>query len=139
MRRSTFIFLWALAVLSSPAARAGDPHESVERAIELIEQGAYELARTYLEPALIDYRLNAAERSRAYYARGYSYYAQGMYVSAYKDYNRALEFHPGNPVVLTAVAQMHLGGQGVDPDPLLGVAFLEQAAEAGHAPAMLGL
>ncbi|HEX7037797.1 MAG TPA: hypothetical protein VF210_18645 [Pseudomonadales bacterium] len=139
MRRSTFIFLWALAALSSPAARAADPHEYIERAVELIEQGQHELARTYLEPALIDYRLNAGERSRAYYIRGYSYYAQGMYVSAYKDYNRALEFNAGNPVVLTAVAQMHLDGQGVEPDPLLGVAFLEQAANAEHAPAMLGL
>lgn len=143
MRPLTFIYLWALAVfstpLTSPLAQAGDPRADVERAVELIGQGQHELARTYLEPALIDYRLNAGERSRAYYVRGYSYFEQGLYVSAYKDYNRALEFHPGNPVVLSAVAQMYLEGKGVEPDPLLGVAFLEQAAQAGHAPALLGL
>jgi len=133
-------YMAALAAFSSPAqALPFDSRDYVERATELIQADRHALARTYLEPALIDFRLSAGERSRAYYLRGYSYYDQGMYVSAMKDYNRALEFFPGNPVVLSAVAHLHLEGLGVAPNPPLGVAFLEQAAEADHPPASLRL
>lgn len=129
--------IWAV---STPAAALTlDSRAFVERAGELIESGRYELARTYLEPALIDFRLTPGERSRAYYLRGYSYYDQGMYVSAMKDYNRALEFYPGNPVVLSAVAHLHLEGLGVPRNPTLGAAFLEQAARSDHPPASLRL
>lgn len=132
-------YLWALGAFSSPAALAIDSREYIERAVGLIEAGQHELARTYLEPALIDFRLNPGERSRAYYLRGFSFFDQGMYVSALKDYNRALEFYPANPVVLSAVAQLHLDGLGIEQNPELAVAFLEQAAEAGHGPASLRL
>jgi TPR repeat protein len=139
MRVSLGFYVWALVAFSSPAALALDSREYIERAVDLIESGQHELARGYLEPALIDFRLNSGERSRAYYLRGYSFFEQRMYVSAHQDYNRALEFHPGNPVVLSAVAQLHLEGLGVEPDPTLGVAFLEQAAQADHPPALLRL
>ncbi len=139
MRSALILLIWALTALSSPAALAMDSRAYIERAVTLIKDGQYELARSYLAPALIDGRLNAGERSRAYYLRGYSFFDQGMYVSAYKDYSRALEFYPGNPVVLSAVAQMHLEGLGVKADPELGVAFLKQAAEAHHPPASLRL
>ncbi|MEQ8861759.1 MAG: tetratricopeptide repeat protein [Pseudomonadales bacterium] len=140
MRLTHSFTIWALLAISTPAfAAAIDSRAYVERAGELIQAGRHALARSYLEPALIDFRLNAGERSKAYYLRGYSFYDQGMYVSALKDYNRALEFFPGNPVVLTAVAQLHLEGLGVDQNPLLGAAFLEQAAGAGHAPAAMRL
>jgi TPR repeat protein len=135
----TFLLLGMLAALSSPAAAAFDSRAYVERAVVLIEAGHHELARAYLEPALIDPRLDRGERSRAYYLRGYSLYAQGHYVSAVKDYNHALEFYPGNPVVQTAVAQMHLEGLGVPANPRLAVVLFEQAAEAGHEPAKLRL
>jgi TPR repeat protein len=138
MRLTRLSYMWALLAVASPAL-AIDSRENVERAVALIESGQHELARSYLEPALIDFRLNAGERSRAYYLRGYSFFDQGMYVSASKDYNRALEFHPGNPVVLSAVAQMHLEGLGVEQDAVLGAALLEQAAEAKHPPAALRL
>jgi TPR repeat protein len=111
----------------------------VKRAAGLVEAGRHELARTYLEPALIDFRLGPGERSRAYYLRGYSFFDQGMYVSALKDYNRALEFYPGNPVVLSAVAHLYLEGLGVEQNSELAVAFFEQAAEADHPSASLRL
>jgi TPR repeat protein len=138
-KRLTVILLGALAALSSPPAPAIDSRANIERAVVLIEAGHHELARTYLEPALIDPRLDRGERSRAYYLRGYSFYAQGHHVSAVKDYNHALEFYPGNPVVQTAVAQMHLEGLGVPANPRLAVVLFEQAAEAGHQPAKLRL
>lgn len=139
MRLTLALHVWALAAFSSPAALGFDSREYIERAVALIDAGRHELARVYLEPALIDFRLEPGERSRAYYLRGYSFFDQGMYVSARKDYNRALEFHPGNPVVLTAIAQLYLEGLGVEPDPKLGVAFLEQAVGADHPPASLRL
>ena len=139
MRLTLTCFVWAAVAVSSPAALALDSRAYIERAVELIEAGEHELARAYLEPALIDFRLNAGERSRAYYLRGYSYFDQKLYVSASKDYNRALEFYPGNPAVLLALAQMHLEGLAVEHDPELGVAFLEQAAQADHPPASLRL
>lgn len=153
MRITLTVYLWAAAGFSTPLWGAAGPVEAlgpppavertpqafVQHAGELIEAGQHELARTYLEPALIDYRLNPGERSRAYYLRGFSFYDQGMYVSAAKDYNRALEFYPGNPVVLTAMAHLHARGLGVDPDPTLAAAFFEQAARTEHPPAYLNL
>lgn len=147
MQNSVKAYIWALVAVSTLlpglagplAAAERDPRALVERAAELIEDGQFALGRTYLEPALIDYRLNPGERSRAYYLRGYSFYDQGMYVSAAKDYNRALEFYPGNPVVLTAVAHLHAQGLGVTRNPTLAAAFFEQAARAEHPPAYLNL
>jgi TPR repeat protein len=118
---------------------AFDSREYIERAVKHIEAGRHELARTYLDPALIDFRLHPFERSRAYYLRGYTYFAQRMFVSANKDYNRALEFHPGNAAALVAVGQMHIEGVGVEPNATVGVALLEQAAEIDHPPAKLRL
>lgn len=140
MRITPLAYIGLVSLVSSLAvAGAIDSRAYIERAVELIEADRHELARAYLEPALIDFRLSAGERSRAYYLRGYSYFDQALYVSASKDYARALEFHPGNPTVLSALAQMHLEGLGVEHDPALGVAFLEQAAEADHPPATLRL
>lgn len=140
MRTMRTVYMWALlAVSSAVQALPFDSRDYLERAGGLIEAGRHELARTYLEPVLIDFRLSSGERSKAYYLRGYSFYDQGLYVSALKDYNRALEFFPGNPVVLTAVAHLHLEGLGVEPNATLGAAFLEQAANADHAPAAMRL
>lgn len=132
-------FIWAAALISTPAALALDSRANIERAVELIETGQHALARAYLEPALIDPRIGPGERSRAYYLRGYSFFAQQLFVSAVKDYNYALEFHPGNPVVQTALAQMHLEGLGVPASPRLAVMLLQEAAEAGHDPARVRL
>ncbi|MFU8816922.1 MAG: hypothetical protein ACNA7W_16360 [Pseudomonadales bacterium] len=116
-RITRIAYVWVLAAIASPAALAFDSRGYIERAVEYIEEGRHELARSYLDPALIDFRLSSWERSRAYYLRGYSYFAERMYVSANKDYNRALEFHPGNAAAMTAVAQMHMEGLGLSQIP----------------------
>jgi len=112
-----------------------DTRAYIEHAVELIEGGDYALARTYLEPALIDYRLSAGERSRAYYLRGYSFYVQGFYVSASKDYTSALEFNPDNPAALAAIAGLHARGLGVSRDEELAYQLFSKAAHAGHVDA----
>ena len=108
-----------------------DSRAYVERSVALIEAGDYTLARTYLGPALIDYRLSAGERSRAYYLRGYSFYAQKFYVSAGKDYTRALEFNPDNPRAAAALAGLHARGLGVARDEALAYQLFTRAAHAG--------
>jgi TPR repeat protein len=131
------LIVGALLVLAAPAAIALDSRDYIDRAVELIEAGEHGLARVYLEPALIDYRLTPGERSRAYYVRGYSFFSDGLYASAAKDYHHALEFNPGNPAVLAAVAQLHLEGLGVRRNATLAVELFRQAAEAGLAEGMI--
>ncbi len=124
---------WVLAALgSSTVAHALDSRANVERAVELIEAERYSLARSYLEPALIDPRLSSGERSRAYYLRGFSYLAQQMPVSARKDYYRALEFNPNNAVVLLELGVLHSRGYGTEEDVQLGLSLFEQAAALGY-------
>lgn len=140
MRITLIVIMWALVAYSSPAATLTfDSREYLARAGQLMAEGQHALARAYLEPALIDFRLNAGQRSQAYYLRGYSFYAQGMYVSAGKDYNRALEFFPNNPAALAAVGHLHARGLGVEQNPRLAAAFYEQAARTGHPPASMNL
>ena len=114
-----------------------DSRANIERAVALIDEGKYSLARAYLDPALIDYRLSAGERSRGYYLRGYSFLAEEYYVSAGKDYYRSLEFKPDNPVALAAVAHLHSRGLGVTRDAALAYQLFSQAARTGHASAQL--
>ena len=121
-----------LGLALSPSVRALDPEANIERAVGLIETQQYRLARSYLGPALIAPRLHPGERSRAYYLRGFTYVAQGMYVSAYKDYNRALEFNPSNPVVLVEIGQLHAYGRGLSKSPELAYEFFLQAAEQDY-------
>jgi len=109
-----------------------DSRAYVERAVSLIEAGEYSLARTYLAPALIDYRLSRGERSRAYYLRGYSHFAQGAYVSAVRDYNRALEFNGENPAALAALGNLHDTGRGTALRPDLAFGLFLKAATLGH-------
>jgi len=128
-----FYLLLALSTASvAGAVHALDSRAHIERAVELIETQQYSLARSYLEPALIDPRLTSGERSRAYYLRGFSYLAQQMPVSARKDYYRALEFNPNNAVVLLELGVLHTRGQGTEQDPQLGLSLFEQAAALGY-------
>lgn len=120
---------------TAPLAFALDARAYIERAIELIEADQFNLARTYLEPALIDPRLNSSERSRAYYLRGYSFMAQGMAVSARKDYNRALEFNPDNAAVAIELGLLHGTGKGTERDEKLALSFYQRAADLGYKPA----
>ncbi len=131
--------LGILSLLASPWLPALEAKNYIDRAVALIESDQHALARTYLEPALIDYHLSAGERSRAYYLRGYSFFSQGMYVSARKDYNRALEFLPENPVVLSSLGHLYFEGLGIPQDRALAVELFRKAADAGYTPASMRL
>lgn len=140
MGRWLFLCLVALA----PAAHGFDARAEIERAVALVESGAGALARACIEPALVAPGLSDEERARAYYVRGYSFQADALPVSAAADYHRALEFDPDNPVVMSALAQLHIQtmpGRGLGPDRLPGVAvaLLERAAEEGLTDARLQL
>lgn len=135
--RQLCCLMGAIAVGAQAAADTVDADAYVDRAVELIQAEEFTLARTYLAPALIDPRLNRAERSRAYYVRGYSYYAAGMPVSAAKDYARALEFNPGNGSALVSLGGLYHRGEGVKEDAEVAFAFFEGGAEAGHPEANL--
>jgi TPR repeat protein len=124
--------LWAGLWMVSAPLQALDSRANVERAVQLIESKQYTLARSYLDPALIDPRLSPGERSRAYYLRGYSYLVQNMPVSARKDYNRALEFNPNNPVVLLGLGVIHASGQGTVKNESLALSLFERAANLGY-------
>lgn len=140
MMRIILLIVSLIALLiTPPRAVALDVQQHVDQAIDLIEAGEHSLARSYLAPALIDPRLSRGERSRAYYLRGYSFGAQGMMVSARKDFYRALEFNPSNPAVLFAVGRLHYFGEGTEVDQALGVSLFEQAAAGGHMQAKFQL
>jgi len=132
-------FFWRLTLLfclffgsTATLADTIDSSAYLARAIELIQAEKFSLARTYLAPALIDPQLNPSDRSRAYYLRGYSYYADGLPVSASKDYARALEFNPNNGAALVSLGGLYHRGEGVNEDAELAFAFFDSAAEAGH-------
>ena len=128
-----FTLLGACWALAATAAQAQiDSRANVERAVGLIDHGEHTLARSYLAPALIDPRLSPHERSRAYYLRGYSFFAEAFYVSASKDYYRALEFNPDNPAALAALGNLHLRGLGVTRAPEIAYQLFSQAAHHGH-------
>lgn len=119
------------------AADTPDAHRYIERAVALIQAGDNALARTYLAPALIDPRIDRAERSRAYYLRAYSYYADDLPVSASKDYARALEFNPGNGAALVGLGGLYHRGEGVPENAEIAYAFFQAAMEVGHPEANL--
>jgi uncharacterized protein len=125
-----------LAVLAGPAG-AYEPASYVERALESIDAQRYGLARAYLDPVAIDPRLSRQQRAQVYYYRGYTFYAEGAYVSAAQDYARALEFAPDNTAVLAAIGQLYAKGLGVRKDPAQAFELLLKAARAGHAGAKL--
>jgi TPR repeat protein len=129
-------FICIIACLLAAHVAVADRIDSrayIEQAVELIQNGELSLARTYLRPALIDPQLSPGERSRAYYLRGYSHYADGLAVSASKDYARALEFNAGNGSALVALGGLyHRGEGGVEEDAELAFAFFERGAEVGH-------
>ncbi len=120
-----------LTVVVVPAT-ALDARTYIDKAMALIEAEDFALARAYLAPALISHRLHATERSRAYYLRGYSFYAQRFYVSAGKDYARALEFNPDNPASLYALGGLYYYGHGVKQDRVAAFQLFEKAASFGH-------
>lgn len=128
-----FLSLCTLICLAAaPAVHAVDSRGYIDRAAGLIEAGDFSLARSYLAPALIDPYISPDLRGKAFYLRGYSYFAQDLPVSSLRDFNRALEFSPNNPVVLFMVGRAHFEGLGTKLDPTLGVGFFQRATDAGH-------
>ena len=129
------VIAFALLLAPSGVARALtglDVLQQMEQAVDLIADEQYSLARSYLAPALISPRINATQRSKAFYLRAFSFGSQNMYVSARKDLNRALEFNPENPGALYLLGRLHHFGRGTAVDHDTSLQLFEQAAELGH-------
>ena len=129
--------LLALAFALAGSAQGGrlDPHAYIDKAVALIEDAEHALARAYLDPAVISHLLTPAQRSRAYYLRGYSFYAQGLFRSAAADYSHALEFNPDNPAALYAMASLYRQEFGEDAN--LAFQLFRKAADLEHPGAQL--
>jgi uncharacterized protein len=125
-------YILGLLWLAAAPALGIDAAESVQRALEEIDAHRYSLARAYLEPVVIDPRLTAAQRSRAHYFRGYSYFAEGLYVSAAQDYARALELAPDDTTVLAELGRLYADGIGVRKDPVRAFQLFQKAARGGN-------
>jgi|TARA_B110000977_G_C11060151_1_gene485633 TPR repeat protein len=140
MKKCFMSFCALIGFVACSLSFAVDSKEYIDRAVTLIEEGEFSLARSYLGPALVDPYIAPDLRSKAFYLRGYSYFAQGLPVSSLRDFNRALEFSPNNPVVLFMVGRALYEGFGTRPDPALGVELFQRSADAGHegASAYLG-
>ncbi len=121
---------------ASPRFNAGT---SIDRAAALIDEGQFTFARIHLERALIDPSITAGQRSRGFYLRGFSFFAQDMPVSAAKDYGRALEFNSGNRSALTALAYLHHEGEGVLRNRRESIRLYTKAARAGDTASMVVL
>lgn len=137
-RTLTFTCPFVLYFYLLPAL-ATDPLAAIEKSVQLIDRGENSLARAYLAPVLIDPKITAAVRSRAYYLRGFAFSDQGLPVSALRDFNRALEFNPANPAALFALARLYWDGVGADQDEALAMELFAQAHELGHQDAELFL
>ena len=127
------------ALASAGTAETGrlDPHAHIEKAVALIESGNHALARAYLDPSVLSHRLAPGERSRAYYLRGYSFYDQGLHISAAVDYAHALEFNPDNPAALFALGGLYHHGLGPEANRELAFTLFYKSAELRHPGAQL--
>ncbi len=129
------LFSLTLVIQAQPAAiesRADQQQQEMRKAIALIQNHDYELARTYLDAVLISPFISNTQRSRGYYFRGFSYFSQRMFVSAAQDYARSLEFDPANKSTLSAVAHLYSQGLGTKKDPTIAFEYYLKAARAGH-------
>ncbi len=129
MRKLIWFPLLILTPLGSWAG--ADPHLLLERAGTAVQQGRLAWARSLLQPVVIHPALSAGERSKAYYTRAFSFLQGGYYVSARKDFNRALEFNPSNAAARVALGDLHLRGLGTVKNVPTAFAQFEQAAELG--------
>ena len=118
-------------------AWAIEPADSVAHALQQIEAKRYSLARNYLDTVVADTRLNGVQRSRAYYYRGYAFLADGLYVSAAQDFERALELDPGNSTVLAELGRLYANGNGVAKNSATAFKLFQKAARAGNDTARL--
>jgi TPR repeat protein len=123
--------IWVAFVVCAGHAVALEPSDSVQRALEQLEAKRYSLARSYLDAVVIDPRLNGVQRSRAYYFRGYAFFADGLYVSAAQDYERALELDPDNATVSAELGRLYADGVGVAKDADKAFSLFQKAARGG--------
>ena len=123
-----------MVLILAAAPAAAETLDELTRVTELIEDGRHGLARAYLDPLVIDPTITGAQRSRAYYYRGFSFFAQALWVSAAQDYARALEFDTGNASAQSALAHLFAEGLGVDKDMAEAFRLSIMAARGGHAP-----
>jgi TPR repeat protein len=121
----------SIALTAATTGLCLDAEDAVNKAEAQLTNGEHTLARSYLEPALIDPRLSPEARAHAYYMRGYSFQKDRLFVSAAADYHRALEFDPTNATVMSALASLHVDGLGADALPTVARALLLRAAESG--------
>ena len=133
-----FVRLSIAALLAlSHGAFAMDPGESVAHALDQLDAKRYSLARAYLDPVVVDQRLNGVQRARAYYIRGFAFLSERLYVSAAQDYQRALELDPDNPQVLTELGRLYVEGIGVERDLDKAFTLLQKGARGGNDAARL--
>ena len=125
----------ASIALSSTAALALAPDESIDKAVECLEAQQFDLARTYLDAVVTDERLTAAERSRAYYLRGYAFLSEGFDRSATADYAHALDDDPSNADALNALGELTLEGRGVERNDSRAFALFLRSARLGNVDA----
>ena len=118
----------------SPSERA---QLYLERATALISDGAYSQARSYLDAIVPSPYLSPRQRARAFYSRGFSFYAQDLFVSAAQDYARALEFNPNHGGSLAALAAMYSDGEGVMRSTSTAFRFALKAARGGNSQGKL--
>ena len=131
--------LAALLFLLPGPAGAHDPARDFERAVEHAHAGERSLARSLLETVLISPRVGHSTRAQAYYSRGLLFYLDGLPVSAGQDFRRALEFDPKLATAQSALAWLHLQGQGVARHAGRALALYESAARNGHREAQFNL
>lgn len=126
-----------LSWLITAPAWSVEPADSVAHALQQIEAKRYGLARNYLDIVVTDPRLSGVQRSRAYYYRGYAFLAEGLYVSAAQDYERALELDPGNSTVLAELGRLYADGAGVEKNSATAFKLFLKAARGGNEKAGL--
>ena len=126
-----FVFLTCFWGLCSYSHAVG-PVQDLSKAEALVTKGEWSLARRYLEPAIYSPHITNQLRSRFYYVRAYSFFEERLYVSAKKDFHRALEFDSSNRDAVYSLGRIYYYGKGADQDFELGVSFFRQAAEFDH-------
>jgi TPR repeat protein len=123
-----------LLALPIDAGAVSDPLRDLDHAGSLVAGTQYSLARTYLDALVIHPRLTGAQRSNAYYFRGYSFFSEGFYRSAAQDYMRALDYNTGNPQALMALSHLYARGIGVSQSTEEALRLALKAARNEHAP-----
>ncbi|MEM9744760.1 MAG: hypothetical protein AAF918_18920 [Pseudomonadota bacterium] len=125
-----------LAVTAAMGAHgAFDASTFMRSATQAAQRGEFSLARSYLNTLAPYWNLNDEARSFAYLLRGETFANEQLWVSARKDFARALEFDPDSDAARTALGRIYLYGRGIESDAVLAMSFLAPAAENGSTQA----